>query len=261
MGEMNIYQKLIEVRKEVPYIQKADQGQQYQYTGSSRVLASVIAKMNELGLLLVPAITKPGLHESPIEFKDASGNVTKRTTTYFTELEMTMTWINAEKPDEQISVPWYGQGVDIAGEKGVGKALTYAEKYFMLKFFNIATDKDDPDAFQQKHDSNAPGTPTTPTGNHQASSSKAQQGEQADKSLISPAQIAFTDKLKKQKKITDSDFNKMVSEISEGGTNISLLTKKQASEFITLLTNYTIQSDPFTGEGAPITISDDDLPF
>ena len=149
---MNIYQKLIEVRKEVPYIQKADEGSQYKYTGSSRVLASLKGKMDELGLLLVPSITKPTLHESPIEYKDNNGNVTKRTTTYFTELEMTMTWVNAEKPDEQITVPWYGQGVDIAGEKGVGKALTYAEKYFMLKFFNIATDKDDPDSFQQKHD-------------------------------------------------------------------------------------------------------------
>lgn len=149
---MNIYQKLIEVRKEVPYLQKADQGAQYSYTGSSRVLASLKKKMDELGLLLVPAITKPTLHESPIEFKDQNGNVTKRTTTYFTELEMTMTWINADDPKETIMVPWYGQGVDIAGEKGVGKALTYAEKYFMLKFFNIATDKDDPDAFQEKHD-------------------------------------------------------------------------------------------------------------
>ncbi|NEU27060.1 ERF family protein [Paenibacillus ottowii] len=148
---MNIYQKLIEVRKEVPYIQKADKGSQYQYTGSSRVLASLKTKMDELGLLLVPSITKPTLHESPIEYKDDKGNVTKRTTTYFTELEMTMTWINADDPKEQISVPWYGQGVDIAGEKGVGKALTYAEKYFMLKFFNIATDKDDPDSFQQTH--------------------------------------------------------------------------------------------------------------
>lgn len=149
---MNIYQKLIEVRKTVPYIQKADSGAQYNYTGSSRVLAAVTDKMNELGLLLVPSVTAHKLHESPIEFKDANGNVTKRTITYFTELEMTMTWVNTDNPEEKIVSSWYGQGVDIAGEKGVGKALTYAEKYFLLKFFNIATDKDDPDAFQAKHD-------------------------------------------------------------------------------------------------------------
>ena len=153
---MNIYQKLIEVRKEVPYLQKADTGSQYNYTGSSRVLAALKNKMDELGLLLIPSVTGHHLSESPIEYKDANGNVTKRTTTYFTELEMTMTWVNAEKPDEQIVSSWYGQGVDIAGEKGVGKALTYAEKYFMLKFFNIATDKDDPDAFQAKHEPKEP---------------------------------------------------------------------------------------------------------
>ncbi|MDQ0091626.1 hypothetical protein J2T12_005066 [Paenibacillus anaericanus] len=259
---MNLYEKLIEVRKEVPYIQKADQGAQYQYTGSSRVLTAVIAKMNELGLLLVPAITNPSLHESPIEYKDEFGNVTKRTTTYFTELEMTMTWINAEMPEEQISVPWYGQGVDIAGEKGVGKALTYAEKYFMLKFFNIATDKDDPDAFQQKHDPNTPVTPTTASGNQSSQSTKETQGSRGTDFLISQPQINLTLKLKKTKKISDEDFNRMVTEISNGKTDIKELTKKQASEFIDLLNNYTVvEKDPFVGEGKPIDISDDDLPF
>jgi hypothetical protein len=61
-----------------------------------------------------------------------------------------MTWVDTES-GEELSIPWYGQGVDLAGEKGVGKALTYAEKYFILKQFNIPTDKDDPDAFQDKN--------------------------------------------------------------------------------------------------------------
>jgi hypothetical protein len=153
MTNLNIYQKLIEVRKSVPYLKKEAEGKQYKYTGSSQVLASVRSKMDELGLLLIPRIIGKEISESQIEFKDTNGNVTKRTTTYFTELIMTMTWVNADKPDETIECPWYGQGVDIAGEKGVGKALTYAEKYFILKQFNIATDKDDPDAFQEKAES------------------------------------------------------------------------------------------------------------
>ena len=64
---------------------------------------------------------------------------------------MSFTWVNAENPEEQIECAWMGQGLD-DGEKGVGKALTYAEKYFLLKFFNIATDKDDPDSFQAKNE-------------------------------------------------------------------------------------------------------------
>lgn len=154
MAQLNIYQKLIEVRKSVPYLQKDTTGPQYQYVGSSQVLASLKAKMDELGLLLIPKVVSHNVTESVIEFIEKYGNSEKpkRTITYFTELDMVMMWVNAEKPEEVIECPWYGQGVDTAGEKGVGKALTYAEKYFMLKFFNIPTDKDDPDSFQAKHD-------------------------------------------------------------------------------------------------------------
>lgn len=154
---MNIYQKLVEVRKAVPYLQKSQEGSQYKYVGSSQVLAAVREKMDELQLLLIPSITDKTLHLSAIEqFNKDSDKPFKRTTTYFTELEMKMTWVNAEKPDEKIEIPWYAQGVDIAGEKGVGKALTYGEKYFILKQFNISTDKDDADSFQERIDQSKP---------------------------------------------------------------------------------------------------------
>jgi len=135
---VNIYQKLIEVRKTVPYLQKESKGYQYNYCGSSQVLSAVRAKMDELGLLVIPRVLSHTLH--PKGETDAKEHLT--------ELEIEFTWVNSEKPEETIVCPWYGQGLD-TGEKGVGKALTYAEKYFMLKFFNIATDKDDPDSFQK----------------------------------------------------------------------------------------------------------------
>jgi len=159
---MNLYQKLIEVRKVVPYLQKENQGEQYKYVSSSQVLGNLKAKLDELEILLIPSVKGHTVSISAIEFTNDKGQVSKRTNTYFTELEMTMTWVNAEKPDEKIDCDWYGQGVDIAGEKGVGKALTYAEKYFMLKFFNIPTDKDDPDAFQKKLDDDIPPTKPEP---------------------------------------------------------------------------------------------------
>ncbi len=146
---MNIYQKLIEVRKAVPYLQKETKGFQYNYVSSSQVLSAVKAKMDEVGLLLIPRILDVQVSHKVVEGKDKYGNV-KKTTTYFTELTMEFTWVDADSPDDSIVCSWYGQGIDIEGEKGVGKALTYAEKYFLLKTFNIATDKDDPDAFQAK---------------------------------------------------------------------------------------------------------------
>lgn len=137
---MNIYEKLIEVRKAVPYLQKEAKGHQYNYVSSSQVLSAVRRRMDEVGLMLIPTITNT---------KVTAENDGKRTT-YFTELWIDFTWVNAEKPDETVKSSWYGQGIDIAGERGVGKALTYAEKYYLLKTFNIATEKDDPDSFQDK---------------------------------------------------------------------------------------------------------------
>lgn len=151
---MNIYQKLVEVRKSVDYLKKESKSNQYDYTGSAQVLTSVRDKINDMGLLLIPRITDKNLIAETVEYMDR--DKPKKTTTYFTELNMTFTWVNADNPEEKIECPWYSQGVDIAGEKGVGKALTYAEKYFTLKFFNIPTDKDDPDAFQNKFGQKAP---------------------------------------------------------------------------------------------------------
>ena len=186
---MNIYQKLIEVRKEVPYLQKENSGAQYKYVSSSQVLANCKAKMDELGLLLIPSVTGHKVTESIIERPDQEGNIEKRTTTYFTELDTKMTWVNAEKPDEIIECDWYGQGVDIAGEKGVGKALTYSEKYFMLKFFNIPTDKDDPDSFQKKmEDDPQPKKETPPPPSWGGSQNPPQAPPSADKKTISEAQ-------------------------------------------------------------------------
>jgi hypothetical protein len=146
LEKLNVHQKLVEVRKVVTSLTKDNAGEQYKYVSSSQVLHAVRAKMDELYILLEPRIVGHELGKSAIEYYDKEGRVSKRTTTYFTEVDMTMTWVNADDPTQKIECPWYAQGVDIAGEKGVGKALTYGEKYFMLRYLNIPTDADDPDA-------------------------------------------------------------------------------------------------------------------
>jgi len=134
----NIYEKLLEVRKACPYLRKEHKGYQFKYVSSSQILGALRQAMDEQGLLLIPQIA----HH--VFWKKGEGSKE-----HLTELSMTFTWVNAENPEEKIICPWYAQGID-PGEKGVGKALTYAEKYFLLKFFNIPTDEDDPDAFQEK---------------------------------------------------------------------------------------------------------------
>lgn len=145
---MNLHQKLIEIRKAVPYLQQIENNtqQQFKYTSSSQVLFTVRQEMDKHGVLLIPQIETHFFHE-----KTTIGGKQ-----HFTELEITFTWIDGDNVKDTIVCPWYSQGAD-QQEKGVGKALTYAEKFFILKFFNIATDKDDPDAFEKRLENGAAG--------------------------------------------------------------------------------------------------------
>lgn len=134
---MNLYEKLLEIQKQVDGIIKdaKNLSDKYDFASDENVLDRFRPMMDEFGLLLIPKVERAELHE---------GATKSGTTRYMTELWQTMVWHDVES-GEELAVPWYGQGVDLAGEKGVGKALTYAEKYFMLKFFHVPTRKDDPD--------------------------------------------------------------------------------------------------------------------
>jgi len=138
---MGILAKLADLRKKVTYLQKENknQGQSFNYVSSSQVLGAVRAEMDELGIILTSEVTEATLHE-PLTGKKM----------YMTELQMLFTWIDVES-GEKLPLTWYAQGADMS-EKGPGKAMTYAEKYFFLKQLNIATDKDDPDAFEAKQE-------------------------------------------------------------------------------------------------------------
>ena len=135
---MGLHQKLLEMQKRVDKVVKDGKNlsDKYDFASDENVLDTFRPLMDELGLLLIPSIVRAELHE---------GTTRSGTSRFMTELFFDMTWHDVESGQE-LSVPWYAQGVDLAGEKGVGKAATYAEKYFLLKFFHVSTKKDDPDA-------------------------------------------------------------------------------------------------------------------
>jgi hypothetical protein len=140
---MKLYNKLLEVKKSIDFIKKENQGQQYKFVSSSQVLCSLRDKMNDLGIMIIPRVQEASY--TPISQSE------KGSVTIMTEIKIDYDIVNCENPEEKITISWYGQGVDIQGEKGVGKALTYAEKYLFLKLFNIPTDKDDPDFNQNNN--------------------------------------------------------------------------------------------------------------
>lgn len=135
---MSIYEKLLEMQRRVDNVVKdgKNTSDKYDFASDENVLDTFRPMMDELSLLLIPQVSSAALHE---------GQTKSGTVRYLTEMWFNMIWCDVET-GEQLAVPWYAQGVDLAGEKGVGKAATYAEKYFLLKFFHVPTKRDDPDS-------------------------------------------------------------------------------------------------------------------
>lgn len=145
-----LHDRLINVRKQVKYLKKENQSHQYKYVSSEQVLSEVRDAMNNEGLLAYPAIRSHVLH-----VHESINDVGKKRTWFMFDATIDYT-IVCPATGETLVIPWAGQGVDDA-EKGIGKALTYAEKYLFLKLFLIPTGKDDPDAQQNQPTGGATG--------------------------------------------------------------------------------------------------------
>lgn len=138
----NLYQKIVDVRRDVNYLQKTAQSHNYTYAKGSQILKEIQTKMNEHNLVLYPKV----------DYKEAKSVIVtdkfgKERTEYQIDCPMSYVWVNGDNPEETFEVPFaaYGQQNDIS--KAFGSALTYSERYFLLKFFNIPTDNLDPDSW------------------------------------------------------------------------------------------------------------------
>lgn len=147
-ADLNLYQKLAELRKAIPYMQKDTQGFNYKYTKGVDILNVIKPEMEKLGLLLIPSISS----KSCGTFKDLVKG--KEKIVRFTEGEMIYTWIDTHS-GVKLEVPfsYFGEQDDFS--KAFGSALTYSERYFLMKFFQIETDEADPDAKQKEKESKA----------------------------------------------------------------------------------------------------------
>jgi hypothetical protein len=149
-----VYERLLAVQRGVDKFTKRRVGAvKYAFVGSDQVLGRVRVLMNEQRLLCIPEVTAARFHPEAAH----SGK------SHLIELDLRFEWIAADHPESRHSVTFYGIGVD-TGEQAVGKALTYAEKYLMLKTFHVATDGDDPDEIANRPQGGNGQTQASPTG-------------------------------------------------------------------------------------------------
>lgn len=74
--------------------------------------------------------------------KDRNGNETT-STTFFSRIKTVYRFLSVDDPQQYLDITSFAEGIDPA-DKGSGKAMTYADKYALLKAYKISTG-DDPD--------------------------------------------------------------------------------------------------------------------
>ena len=144
---MDLNEKLLEIRKSVGYIQKTEKGNQGAfYVDPAVLLKTIRGKMDELKLLLVPFV-----QASSVECIDFPTSKNPNAKTFVFSGDMSFSWVNTETKDDSMEVAWYLTGKHMTDPAmAFGSALTYTERYFLLKFFQIPTAKDDPEFFEKK---------------------------------------------------------------------------------------------------------------
>jgi len=150
---MNLYQKLHKIQSQVLGLGKDKDSLSYKYVTGTKVLDHIKPLMNELGIILKQEIISI---DNVRQDYHTSLNLNKETNTWsgkpkseiLTKVMMRFTWIDVESGDKDENS--FGANGQNDWDKGVGSALTYAERYFLLKYFHIATDEDDIDNPERK---------------------------------------------------------------------------------------------------------------
>lgn len=141
--ELNIYEKMSAITNELGVVAKnlnvdMGKGKSYKAVQEKDVLDAV-----------KPVEEKYRVYSYPKERKIIDNGILEKETSYgisknmYLRIETTYEFVNLDKPEETITMTSYADGID-SGDKATGKAMTYSDKYSLLKAYKIATG-DDPD--------------------------------------------------------------------------------------------------------------------
>jgi hypothetical protein len=142
--KLNLKEKLNEIKKEVSILQKNSEGHGYTFVDEESILLKVNTKMDELRVRLIPNFVPQTTNVFPVTYENAKG---QNKTDIVVHSEMTFTWEDLDSNEKEVNY-WYMVGQQADGSQAMGSGLTYTNRYFLLKYFNSATTKDDPDAIR-----------------------------------------------------------------------------------------------------------------
>lgn len=156
---LNIFERLSAISIEITNVAKnlsVGVGKSsYKAVGEADVLAAVRPLEAKHRVYSYP-VDRKIVESGTIENTNYNGEVKKQ---IFERIEVTYRFVNMDNPNDFIDIKSYGDGID-SGDKSVGKAMTYADKYALLKAYKIITGED-PDQDESKPLNNKTNKTTT----------------------------------------------------------------------------------------------------
>ena len=143
----NIYQKINYVTEKIGKVQKnlsvqVSKTNSYKAVSESDVIDAVKPLELEAGICSFP-VRRVIVESQAITQKSVYNGIETEKTSFHMRVETTYRFVNTDNPEEYIDIVSYGDGLD-TGDKSPGKAMTYADKYALMKMYKISTG-DDPD--------------------------------------------------------------------------------------------------------------------
>lgn len=139
--KMNIYEKLSAITTEIGAVAKnlsvGFGKNQYKAVGEADVLAAVKPAEEKYRVYSYP-FSRRVIESGTMESVGYDGKVKKN---LWLRVETVYRFVNIDKPDEHIDITSYGDGVD-PQDKAPGKAVTYSDKYSLLKAYKVMTGED-----------------------------------------------------------------------------------------------------------------------
>jgi hypothetical protein len=246
----NLFSKLAEIMGLMGNIAKEgfNPNQKYKFVRESDVAAKASELLSERNIFILQSVEETKME--PL-FESRSGSQM-----FLTTVRMGFQFIDGDSGAKSDIVHFWGTGAD-TGDKGIYKAMTGAEKYFLMKTFLISTG-DDPEADDKvDKESAAKGAKKGAKVSGKASST-AKRGGKTDE--ISSAQMKVIGELITAKGVSPVGYLAVVSltvDVPEGSDpNVVTkgLTAKQAAEVIKALGEL---GEPEAAEAAGVTSEHD----
>lgn len=145
--EKNIYQRMAAITAELQTVAKnlmveTGKGKGYKAVSERDIIDAVKPLEEKHGVYSYPCGRKVLESQTLESESEYNGKITKKTT-FFTRIETTYRFVNVDDPMDYIETVTFAEGID-SQDKGSGKAMTYGDKYALMKAYKISTG-DDPD--------------------------------------------------------------------------------------------------------------------